>query len=99
MTASGIIHRIYIEDDFDDLADYEIKWVEREATPEFQTWKKWFEIVIGGSYEVNFRDVIVYSVVEHHPAGVLRRERFPSATSPRNRLPALPRSPVMSRAM
>ncbi len=75
MNASGTLHRIYVEDS-GDLADYEIKWAEREATPEFQTWKKWLEIAIDGTYEANFRDVIVYFVVEHHPASVLRRERF-----------------------
>jgi hypothetical protein len=59
MSAAGNGHRIYIEDDFDSLADYEVKWAARTATPEFQTWiKKWFEVAIDGSFEINFRRVI-----------------------------------------
>lgn len=57
--ASGNVHRMFIEDDFETMADYEVKWAERTATPEFQTWlKKWLEIAIDGSFEVNFRHVI-----------------------------------------
>ena len=52
---SGKANRIYIEDDFESLSDYEVKWTEREGTPEFQTWvKKWKEVAIDGSFEINF---------------------------------------------
>ena len=55
----GQANRIFIEDDYESLADLEVKWAERTATPEFQTWlKKWFEIAIDGSFEVNIRRII-----------------------------------------
>ncbi len=56
ISSGGKANRFYIEDDFDSLADYEVKWAERAATPEFQVWiKKWFEVVVDGSFETNFR--------------------------------------------
>ena len=52
--ASGQGFQLHIEDDFESLADYEVKWAERTATPEFQTWiKKWYAIAIDGSFEIN----------------------------------------------
>jgi hypothetical protein len=58
-SVGGRALRFFIEDDFENLGDYEVKWAERSSTPEFQTWlKKWFEIAIDGSFEVNFRRVI-----------------------------------------
>ena len=57
--ASGNVHRVFVEDDYESLADYEVKWPERTATPEFKAWiKKWFEVAIDGSFEVNFRHII-----------------------------------------
>lgn len=54
LNASGNVHHFYIDDDYESLADYEVKWAERTATPEFQSWlKKWFAIAIDGSFEVN----------------------------------------------
>ena len=58
MNLSGNAHRVFMEDDFETMADYEAKWAERAATPEFQTWiTKWFEVAVG-SFEINFRRVI-----------------------------------------
>ncbi len=58
-SVGGKANRFFIEDDFESLGDYEAKWAERTATPEFQTWiKKWFEVAIDGSFEVTFRRVI-----------------------------------------
>ena len=54
LNASGNVHHFYIDDDYESLADYEVRWPERTATPEFQTWlKKWFALTVDGSYEVN----------------------------------------------
>lgn len=59
VNASGNVNRFFIEDDFDSLADYEVKWAERTATPEFQAWiEKWVEVTIDGSFEVNFRRIV-----------------------------------------
>ncbi len=59
MNASGQIYKFYIEDDYDSFADWEVKWPERTATPEFKAWiKKWFEVAIDGSFEANFRRII-----------------------------------------
>jgi hypothetical protein len=58
-SVGGKANRFFIENDFESLAGYETRWAERTATSEFLTWiKKWFEVAIDGSFEVNFRRAI-----------------------------------------
>lgn len=56
---TGTAGLISIEEDYESWADYEIKWAERQAMPEFQTWvKKWGDATFDGTFVNNIFEVI-----------------------------------------
>ena len=54
-SASGTLLHFVIEDDYESLGDYEVKWGERTSTPEFQTWvAEWRTLMLDGTFQFNF---------------------------------------------
>lgn len=53
--ASGNMHHFVIEDDYESMGDYEVKWAERHDSPAFQVWlEKWNAYTLSGTFEFNF---------------------------------------------
>ena len=52
---SGYMHHFVIEDDYESMGDYEVKWNERVSTPEFQQWlTKWNDLTVDGTFTFTF---------------------------------------------